>query len=184
MKKENFNKNEEEINKLLKEKLEKYADNHTFKIKVENGNTYVYCNDYDFITQKLQQRLSGYFDLSDIDYSISLGFDNTSDIFSNYGFTFIIDGEDISRIRHIQKFIDNNYTMKMIEEQKQSARNTNELLNHLMKIIESNDDRFSFEWLVGGEKAEMGIHDKEKDIAYIVKIEPVRYDEKGNPINL
>ena len=40
---------------------------------------------------------------------------------------------------------------KSIEEQKQPARNTNELLDHLRRIIEQNDERFSFEWLVGGE---------------------------------
>ena len=36
---------------------------------------------------------------------------------------------------------------KSIEEQKQAARNTNELLDHLRRIIEQNDERFSFEWL-------------------------------------
>ena len=39
---------------------------------------------------------------------------------------------------------------KSIEEQKQAARNTNELLDPFRRIIEQNDDRFSFEWLVGG----------------------------------
>lgn len=78
----------------------------------------------------------------------------------------------------------NDGIMKTIEEQKQSARNTNELLDHLMKLIESNDDRFSFEWLVGGEKAVMEIYDKEKDIGYAVKIEPIEYDENGDPVNL
>ena len=34
---------------------------------------------------------------------------------------------------------------KSIEEQKQAARNTNELLDHLTRIIEQNDERFSFE---------------------------------------
>ena len=38
---------------------------------------------------------------------------------------------------------------KSIEEQKEAARNTNELLDHLVKIIEQNDERFSFKWLVG-----------------------------------
>ena len=50
---------------------------------------------------------------------------------------------------------------KSIEEQKQAARNTNELLDHLRRIIEQNDERFSFEWLVGGEHATMEIFDKE-----------------------
>ena len=66
---------------------------------------------------------------------------------------------------------------KSIEEQKQAARNTNELLDHLRRIIEQNDERFSFEWLVGGERATMEIFDKEKKIGYAVKIAPIEYDE-------
>lgn len=73
---------------------------------------------------------------------------------------------------------------KSIEEQKQAARNTNELLDHLVKIIEQNDARFSFEWLVGGEHATMEIFDKEKEIGYAVKIEPIEYDENGEAVNL
>ena len=73
---------------------------------------------------------------------------------------------------------------KSIEEQKQAARNTNELLDHLRRIIEQNDERFSFEWLVGGEHATMEIFDKEKKIGYAVKIEPIEYDENGEAVNL
>ena len=73
---------------------------------------------------------------------------------------------------------------KSIEEQKQVARNTNELLDHLMKIIEQNDARFSFEFALGGEHATMEIFDKEKEIGYAVKIEPIEYDESGEAINL
>lgn len=73
---------------------------------------------------------------------------------------------------------------KSIEEQKQVARNTNELLDHLMKIIEQNDERFSFEFASGGEKAVMEIFDKEKKIGYAVKIEPIEYDENGEAVNL
>ena len=73
---------------------------------------------------------------------------------------------------------------KSIEEQKQAARNTNELLDHLVKIIEQNDDRFSFEWATGGEKSVMEIFDKEKKIGYAVKIEPIEYDENGEAMNL
>ena len=78
-----------------------------------------------------------------------------------------------------------NFSMgyKSIEEQKQVARNTNELLDHLMKIIEQNNERFSFEWLVGGEHATMEIFDKEKKIGYAVKIEPIEY-ENGETVNL
>ena len=73
---------------------------------------------------------------------------------------------------------------KSIEEQKQVARNTNELLDHLMKIIEQNDTRFSFEFALGGEHATMEIFDKEKEIGYAVKIEPIEYDESGEAVNL
>ena len=73
---------------------------------------------------------------------------------------------------------------KSIEEQKQAARNTNELLDHLMNIIEQNDARFSFEFASGGEKAAMEIFDKEKEIGYVVKIEPIEYDENGEAVNL
>ena len=73
---------------------------------------------------------------------------------------------------------------KSIEEQKKVARNTNELLDHLRRIIEQNDERFSFEWLVGGEHAIMEIFDKEKKIGYAVKIEPIEYDENGEAMNL
>lgn len=73
---------------------------------------------------------------------------------------------------------------KFIEEQKQAARNTNELLDHLMRIIEQNDERFSFEWLVGGEHTTMEIFDKEKKIGYAVKIEPIEYDENEEAVNL
>lgn len=74
--------------------------------------------------------------------------------------------------------------MKTIEEQKEAARNTNELVSHLINILELNDDRFSFEFAVGGEKTTMEIYDKSKQIGYAVKIEPIEYDENGNATNL
>lgn len=71
-----------------------------------------------------------------------------------------------------------------IEEQKQAAKNTNELLNYLTEIIEQNNKRFSFEWSVGGEHATMEIFDKEKEIGYVVNIEPIKYDKNGKAINV
>ena len=73
---------------------------------------------------------------------------------------------------------------KSIEEQKQAARNTNELLDHLEELLNRIDERFSFEWLVGGEHATMEIFDKEKEIGYAVKIDPIEYDENGEAMNL
>ena len=71
-----------------------------------------------------------------------------------------------------------------IEEHKQIAKNTNELLNYLIEIIEKNNKRFSFEWAVGGEHATMEIFDNEKEIGYVVNIEPIKYDETGKAINV
>ena len=70
------------------------------------------------------------------------------------------------------------------EKQDKRARNTNELLDHLVKIIEGNDERFSFEFASGGEKITMEIYDKQKDIGYVAKIEQIEYDENGKAINL
>ena len=74
--------------------------------------------------------------------------------------------------------------MKTIKEQRQAARNTNELADHLRRVIEQNNDRYSFEWLVGGEYATMEIFDKEKEIGYVVKIEQIKYGENGEAVNL
>ena len=68
-----------------------------------------------------------------------------------------------------------------IEKSKEDARNLNELTDHLIKLIESDDKRFSFEFCAGGT---MEIYDKEKEIGYAVHIAPIEYDENGNAINL
>ena len=65
---------------------------------------------------------------------------------------------------------------RTIERSKKAARKTNELVDHLIALIESHDERFSFEWSVGGEFATMEIYDKENKIAYKVKIEPMTSD--------
>lgn len=71
--------------------------------------------------------------------------------------------------------------MTSIEKSKEDARNLNELMDHLIKLIESDDKRFSFEFCAGGT---MEIYDKEKGIGYVVHIAPIEYDENGNAINL
>ena len=68
-----------------------------------------------------------------------------------------------------------------IEKSKEDARNLNELTDHLIKLIESDDKRFSFEFCASGT---MEIYDKEKEIGYAVHIAPIEYDEDGNAINL
>lgn len=64
-----------------------------------------------------------------------------------------------------------------IEKQKQAARNTGELVDHLIKLIESDDERFVFELAAGGEHAMMTVYDKEKKIEYTVKISPIPDNE-------
>lgn len=71
--------------------------------------------------------------------------------------------------------------MSSVEESKEKARNLNELTDHLIKLIETDDKRFSFEFCVGGT---MEIYDKEKEIGYAVRIAPIEYDENGKAINL
>lgn len=68
-----------------------------------------------------------------------------------------------------------------IEKQKAEAKDRNDLVDHLIKIIESDDKRYSFE-LACGDKME--IFDKEKEIGYVLRIEPIKYDENGDALNL
>ena len=71
--------------------------------------------------------------------------------------------------------------MTSIEKSKEDARNLNELTDYLIKLLESDDKRFSFEFCAGGT---MEIYDKEKEIGYAVHIAPIEYDENGKAINL
>lgn len=69
------------------------------------------------------------------------------------------------------------FARKQLWDFMKTARSTNELLDYLTKLIESNDERFSFEWATGGENATMEIYDKEKGIGYAVNIESIKYSE-------
>lgn len=51
--------------------------------------------------------------------------------------------------------------MTTIEKSKEDARNLNELTGHLIKLLESDDKRFSFEICAGGT---MEIYDKKKKL--------------------
>ena len=51
--------------------------------------------------------------------------------------------------------------MTSVEKSKEDARNLNELTDHLIKLLESDDKRFSFEFCASGT---MEIYDKEKEI--------------------
>lgn len=68
-----------------------------------------------------------------------------------------------------------------IEEQKAEARGRNNLVEHLINLIESDNKRYSFEWSCGNA---MEIYDKEKEVGYVLHIDKIKYDENGNAINL
>ena len=64
-------------------------------------------------------------------------------------------------------------------------RDIEALSDHLIKIVENNDERFSLLGRsCGNNKAKLKIWDKENKIGYIVKIEPIIYDDNGDAVNL
>lgn len=70
--------------------------------------------------------------------------------------------------------------MNDIERQKE-ARSVNALVDHLTRLIESDDKRYSFVFASGGT---MEIYDKEAKVGYAVHIAPIEYDENENAMNL
>lgn len=68
-----------------------------------------------------------------------------------------------------------------IEKQKAEARDRNNLVDHIIKLIESDDKRYSFEWSCGNA---MEIYDKEKEVGYVLHIDRIEYDVDGNATNL
>ena len=72
-----------------------------------------------------------------------------------------------------------------IEKDKQSARDYEEIGDYFSEIVESNSDRYSFEWgSATSGNAKIGVYDKEKEVGYIVKIEKIEYDENDEPVNI
>lgn len=71
--------------------------------------------------------------------------------------------------------------LNVIEIQKEKARNTADLTDHLIKLIESDDKRFSFKWSCGNT---MEVYDKEKEVGYVLHIDKIKYDADGNATNL
>lgn len=68
-----------------------------------------------------------------------------------------------------------------IEKQKAEARDINDLVDHLIKLIESNDSRYSFEYSCGNT---MEVFDKEKEVGYVLHIDKIQYDANGNATNI
>lgn len=68
-----------------------------------------------------------------------------------------------------------------IEEQKAEAQDRNDLVDHLIKLILSDDKRYSFEWSCGNA---MEVYDKEKEVGYVLHIDKIEYDADGNATNV
>lgn len=68
-----------------------------------------------------------------------------------------------------------------IEKQKAEARDMNALVDHLIKLIELNDSRYSFEWSCGNT---MEVFDKEKEVGYVLRVDKIEYDADENATNL
>lgn len=68
-----------------------------------------------------------------------------------------------------------------VEKQKEEARQLYNVVEHIINLLESDDERYSFE---GGTGHSIRIYDKETDIGYVGYFEPIKYDADGNPINL
>ena len=93
-----------DIDELVKEKMKQYQLDHTFKVETKYGNTYVFCNVYDYITQRAEEKLRSLFYLMNVEYSIQAAI--------LQDFCFILKGEDKERADYIQKFISNGYVLK------------------------------------------------------------------------
>lgn len=72
-----------------------------------------------------------------------------------------------------------------VNRKKKRGEIMEELVDHLVKLLESNNEKFNFEWATAGlDRAKMEVYDKDKDIGYVLKIEPIKYDDNGNPTNI
>lgn len=68
-----------------------------------------------------------------------------------------------------------------IEKQKAEARDRNDLMDYLIKPIEADDKRYSFEW---SSSDAVEIYDKEKEVRDVLHVDKIEYDENGNIINV
>ena len=69
--------------------------------------------------------------------------------------------------------------MNDIEKQKQRTKQTNDLMSHIITLIENNDDRYSFEFGCGGELAKIIVFDKKEEICYGLTMKKIEFDENG-----
>lgn len=94
-----------EVERKLAEARAKWMEDHTPKISMKFGNTYIVFAEFDYITQTAMEGIHSLLNLMSVAYSTCYPFadDRT--------FSTIINGEDTERTAFIQKYIDNNYRL-------------------------------------------------------------------------
>lgn len=65
-------------------------------------------------------------------------------------------------------------SQKSIEEKKQEARDLNEIVEWLIDVMDKDDKRFTFVMSTNGY---LTLYDKEKDTAYGVTVERIKYND-------
>lgn len=73
------------------------------------------------------------------------------------------------------------YVKKNKDEKQEEERQLWGVVEHIINLLESDDERYSFE---GGTGHSIRIYDNETDIRYVAHIEPIKYDTDGSAINL
>lgn len=96
---------EEEVNKLLAEKMKEFEKQHTAWIQLKYGNTYVGYDVCDIVTERLMMRLKTLIDMMGIEYSMVFPYGENEELY------IMFNGEDKERADFIQKFFDNGYRL-------------------------------------------------------------------------
>lgn len=96
---------QDQVAKMLHERVAEYRREHTANVEMKYGNTYISYSVYDYLIEQYLCELIKLFELMRIDYAtkIPIGWDETCFI--------SISGEDADRAAFIQKFIDNGYVL-------------------------------------------------------------------------
>ena len=96
---------EEDVNKLLEERMLEYKLRYTPYIILDHGYTYIGFNVRDTLTIPLMESLIKLIELMRIQYSIKYPFGDDEKYYIS------IEGEDEDRANFIQKFIDDGYKL-------------------------------------------------------------------------
>ena len=96
---------QEEVDKMLEEKLREYERDRTAWVVLKNGYTYVGYNVADYVTDRLMDSVIKLIELMGVEFSIKYPFGEDKE------FYVTIEGEDEARAEFIHKFLNNNYKL-------------------------------------------------------------------------